>query len=278
MTERIDAHHHLWRYSAEEYGWIDDGMAALRRDFLPSHLERETLGANIDGAVTVQARQSPEETNWLLSLAANSQLIRGVVGWANIAGPGFAAELESLRERSKLKGLRHVIQAESDDDFILGADFNRGIALLRDTGLVYDILIYDRQLPQAIQFVDRHPDQIFVLDHIAKPRIAEQMMEPWRKNIAALARRENVYCKVSGMVTEANWTTWTGESLRPYWDAVLDAFGPRRMMAGSDWPVCLVASTYGGWFETLKNWTESFSADEKDGFFGGNAIEVYKLG
>jgi L-fuconolactonase len=277
MTERIDAHHHLWRYSAEEYGWIDDSMAILRRDFLPIQLERETLGANIDGAVTVQARQSPEETDWLLSIAANSQLIRGVVGWANIADPGFAAELESLRERSKLKGLRHVIQAESDDDFILGADFNRGIALLRDSGLVYDILIYEQQLPQAIQFVDRHPDQIFVLDHIAKPRIAEQMMEPWRKNISELAKRKNVYCKVSGMVTEASWTAWTTESLKPYWDAVLDAFGPRRMMAGSDWPVCLVASTYGGWFEALKNWTESFSADEKDGFFGGNAIEVYKL-
>jgi L-fuconolactonase len=278
MTERIDAHHHLWRYSAEEYGWIDDSMAVLRRDFLPSHLESETLGANIDGAVTVQARQSPEETDWLLSIAATSQLVRGVVGWANIAGTGFAAELESLRGRSKLKGLRHVIQAESDDDFILGADFNRGIALLPDSGLVYDILIYERQLPQAIQFVDRHPDQIFVLDHIAKPRIAEQVMEPWRKNISQLAKRENVYCKVSGMVTEASWTTWTTESLNPYWDAVLDAFGPRRMMAGSDWPVCLVASTYGGWFEMLKNWTESFSADEKDEFFGGNAIEVYKLG
>ncbi len=277
MTDRIDAHHHLWHYSAEEYGWIDDSMAALRRDFLPRDLEREAQTAGIDGVVAVQARQTLEETEWLLGLAAESRLIRGVVGWAPIAGEDFEAELDKLRGHAKLKGLRHVLQAEPDD-FLLGADFNRGIAALLQTQLVYDILIYERHLPQTIAFVHRHPEQVFVLDHVAKPRIAEGLLEPWKRNIAELAKRGNVSCKVSGMVTEADWTAWTANTLRPYWDAVLEAFGPARLMAGSDWPVCLVASGYRQWFQVLEMWTAPLSGAERERIFGGTATEIYRLG
>ena len=177
----------------------------------------------------------------------------------------------------KLKGLRHVVQDEPDDNFLNGAAFNRGIALLEKSGLVYDILIFERQLPAVIQFVDKHPNQKFVLDHIAKPRIGEKMIEPWRGRIAELARRKNVYCKISGMVTEANWKNWTIDDLRPYFDVVLQAFGPARLMAGSDWPVCLLASTHERWFHTLEELMAQLSANEKALIFGGVATDVYQL-
>jgi L-fuconolactonase len=277
MAERIDAHHHLWSYSAEEYGWIDDGMSLLQRDFLVADLENALQSGTMDGAVAVQAHQSIQEASWLLALAEQSSYMRGVVGWAPIASEAFEAELELLLSHRKLKGLRHVIQGEPDDDFILGSDFNRGIARMLSTGLVYDILIFEKHLPQTIQFVDRHPQQVFVLDHIAKPRIREGLIEPWRKNISALAERENLYCKVSGMVTEADWSNWKQADLQPYWDAVLAAFGPRRLMFGSDWPVCLVASSYAKWCETVENWTRQMSQDERELIFGGTATEVYRL-
>ena len=215
MVEKIDAHHHLWRYDAADYGWIDESKEVLKRDFLPADLERELRVAGMDGAVAIQARQTLIDTAWLLDLASKFPFIRGVVGWAPIASENFSAELEHLCSHRKLKGLRHVIQDEPDDNFILGSSFNRGIAWLKDTGLTYDILIFERHLPAAIQFVDRHPRQTFVLDHMAKPRIREEVIDPWRRNITELAKRDNVYCKVSGMVTEADWLGWSHQDLRP---------------------------------------------------------------
>jgi L-fuconolactonase len=277
VTDRIDAHHHLWRYAAEEYGWIDDAMAALQRDFLPEDLLAEMRVAGVDGAVAVQARQTVEETRWLLKLAAGCDAIRGVVGWGPIAAPEFAAVMEEFSHTPKLKGLRHIVQAEADERFLLREEFNRGIRAIRGTGLVYDVLIYERQLPQAIEFVDLHPAQAFVLDHVAKPRIREGVLEPWASRIRELAKRENVSCKVSGIVTEADWSKWTPETLRPYLDVVVEAFGLQRLMAGSDWPVCLVACGYTQWFGVLEEYFAKFSEAERAAVFGATAKRVYNL-
>jgi L-fuconolactonase len=277
MPERIDAHHHLWRYQAQEFGWINAQMKILARDFLESELEKEMSRAGLSGAVAVQARQSLQETEWLLSIAESSNLIRGVVGWAPLADESFPQILESFSARSKLKGLRHVIQDEPDIGFIAQEDFNRGIASMAKTSLVYDLLIFPRHLPSAIEFVDRHPEQVFVLDHLAKPPIRDRVLEPWRTQITELARRENVFCKVSGMVTEADWAGWQVQDLRPYLNVVLEAFGPSRLMVGSDWPVCLLASSYQRWFRTLEDFTAQLSANEKELIFGRVASKVYRL-
>jgi L-fuconolactonase len=277
MTERIDAHHHLWRYRKEDYGWIGPGMEALARDFLPNDLETQMRVCGIDGSVVVQALQSVEETDWLLELAAGSSFIRGVVGWAQIASAEFPGVLERWRGNLLLKGLRHIVQDEADDDFINRADFNAGIAALAQSNLIYDILIYERHLPAAIKFVDRHPNQIFVLDHIAKPRIKDHQLEPWGSNVHELAKRENVYCKLSGMATEADWQNCTAADLRPYFDLVLNAFGPKRLIFGSDWPVCLLACTYGRWFDTVHEFVAELSGAERELILGEVASEVYSL-
>lgn len=277
MPERIDAHHHLWRYIKEEYDWIGPGMERIARDFSPADLLDSAGSCGINGSIAVQACQSTAETDWLLAQAEANSFIRGVVGWAPIAAAEFASALERLTTHKKLRGLRHVIQAEPDDDFILRDDFNRGITALAPTGLVYDILIYEKHLPATIQFVDRHPNQIFVLDHFAKPRIKDRLIEPWRANIRQLAKRDNVYCKLSGMVTEADWSLWTVADLRPYVETVLEAFGPQRLMFGSDWPVCLLACDYGKWFATAQNLASQLSASEQDQLFGGVAAKVYSL-
>jgi L-fuconolactonase len=272
----VDAHHHLWHYSASEYEWIDDRMAALRRDFLPAELIGELADAGIDGAVTVQARQTLEETQWLLELAGRHKEILGVVGWAPISSQLFASSLDTLAANPKLVGLRHVVQAEPQG-FLDGEDFNRGIRTMRGTSLIYDLLIAEHQLGEAIRFVDRHPQQIFVLDHIAKPKIAGGEIEPWRTRLQELSKRSNVCCKISGMVTEDSWTQWSIESLRPYLDTVVSAFGPDRLMAGSDWPVCLVATGYKQWWQVLRNYCADFSDDERADIFGATAMKIYNL-
>ena len=281
-VERIDAHHHLWRYSVAEYGWIDEEMAALRRDFLPSDLKAAMAPAGIDGTIAVQARQSLDETRWLLDLADATDAIRGVVGWAPIAGEDFPGVMEEFDGRAKLKGLRHVIQDERDPHYILREDFNSGIRAMVDSGLVYEILIFERHLEDAIHFVDEHPRQPFVLDHIAKPLIAAGQLEPWATRMRELGRRENVCCKLSGMVTEADWRadpagTRSLATLKPYLDVAVEAFGATRLMAGSDWPVCLLATTYAQWFELLRIYFADFSEPERAAIFGGTAIEVYQL-
>jgi L-fuconolactonase len=272
----IDAHHHLWHYSAMEYKWIDDRMTALRRDFLPTEFINELANAGIDGAVTVQARQTLEETQWLLALASKHKEILGVVGWAPIASPDLEASLSALAANTKLVGLRHIVQAELQG-FLDGADFNRGIRTLPKTGLVYDLLVVEHQLAEAIRFVDRHPQQMFVLDHIAKPKIAAGEIEPWRTRIHELSKRSNVCCKISGMVTEDSWSHWSIESLRPYLDTVVNAFGANRLLAGSDWPVCLVATGYNQWWQILRNYFAGFSDDERADIFSATAARTYNL-
>ena len=273
---KIDAHHHFWHYNTRDYGWISDEMAVLRRDFLPTDLKPLLDSAGIDRVVSVQARQCVEETEWLLSLAEQNDFIAGVVGWLPLASPEFPALLERFAANPKLRALRHVVQDEPDDRFILGEEFNRGIDRLINTHLVYDILIFERHLPYAIEFVKRHSEeQIFVLDHIAKPKIASGELQPWADNLRQLAAFPNVFCKLSGLVTEADIHSWTPEQLRPYMETVLEAFGPDRVMFGSDWPVCTCATTYSRWRGVVGDFIASLSEHEQAQIMGGTALKAY---
>ena len=273
---KIDAHHHFWHYNTQDYGWISDEMAVLRRDFLPADLKPELERAGIDRVVSVQARQCVEETEWLLKLAEENDFIAGVVGWLPIASPEFPALLERFAANPKLRAIRHVVQDEPDDRFILGEAFNRGIDRLLSTGLVYDILIFERHLPYAIEFVKRHSEeQIFVLDHIAKPKIAAGEMQPWADNLRKLAAFPNVFCKLSGLVTEADIHHWTPDQLRPYVETVIDAFGPGRVMFGSDWPVCTCATNYSAWRDLVGEFISRLSEPEQAQIMGGTALKAY---
>lgn len=272
----IDAHHHFWSYDPVEYGWIDDAMAVIRRDFLPADLRAQIEAVCVDGVISVQARQSLAETAWLMEFAMANDFIRGVVGWVPLVSPSVADDLATVAG-PKLKAVRHVLQGEPDERYMLREDFNRGIDCVGRLGLTYDILIFERHLPQTIEFVDRHEDMVFVLDHIAKPRIREGVLEPWRANIRELARRPNVYCKLSGLVTEADYRAWTPEQLKPYMQTVLDAFGPNRLMFGSDWPVCLVATQYARWLEIVKEFIAPLSPEDQHQVLGGTTIEAYRL-
>ncbi len=252
-------------------------MASLRRDFVPADLQAAMAGTGITGVVSVQARSTIDETWALLNWGEQQGFIRGVVGWVPLLDPDLNRLLPTVAKYPKMRGVRHVVQDEPDPNFILRDDFNRGVAALKPYGLVYDILIYEHHLPQTVQFVDRHPNQVFVLDHIAKPRIKDRILSPWRENIRELARRPHVYCKVSGMVTEADWKAWTPESLQPYFEVVLEAFGPQRLMFGSDWPVCLAATSYSRWYEVVSDWVKPLSVGEQAQFWSETAIEVYSL-
>jgi L-fuconolactonase len=271
---KIDSHHHLWRFNPDEYSWLVD---PIRRDFLPADLQRELSSASIDAAITVQARQTLEETRWLLELAAQNDFIKGVVGWVPLIAPNIAATLEQFSAHPKLRAVRHVLHDEPDDNYILRPDFNRGISLLAHHKLAYDILIFERHLPQTIRFVDQHPNQIFVLDHLAKPRLKLNEISPWRENISELAKRPNVSCKLSGLATEADHANWTTAQLRPYMDTVLDAFGPKRLMFGSDWPVCLLAVTYQRWAEIVQAFIAQLSTTEQQRIWSETALAAYNL-
>ncbi len=275
---QIDSHHHFWKYDPVQYEWIGPDMSVLKRDFLPADLADEIEPAGIDGVVSVQARQTVEETAALLAMAAEHEFIHGVVGWVPLASPDVAAVLEPLAQSPCLKAVRHVVQDEPDDAFILGDEFNRGVSQLKRFALVYDILIYARQLANSIRFVDRHPDQSFVLDHIAKPMIqAAEFPRAWADELRGLARREHVVCKFSGVVTEVRDAAWSAELIRPYWDAALEAFGPKRLMFGSDWPVCLLRSGYGQWVSTVRELIADLTPAEQSDIMGANACRVYGL-
>jgi L-fuconolactonase len=276
-NEYIDAHHHLWRYSPPGQPWMSDSMEGLRRNFLVDDLRAATTGVGITGTIVVEAERSIEETLWLSQIAANDDLVRGIVGWAPLTHPKIASELERIAHLPKLRGIRHPIHDEPDDQFVLREDFNRGIAALKQFNLRYDILIFEKHLPQTIQFVDRHPDQVFIVDHIAKPRIRDRALSPWKDNLCELARRQNVYCKLSGMVTEADWNAWADESLSPYIDVVLRVFGPKRLMFGSDWPVVTLASSYKRWWETVRIAIAQLSPSEQEWILSRTAIESYGL-
>jgi len=273
----IDSHHHYWHYNPAEYNWIDDSMKAIRTDFFPEKLEKTIHEAGVDGVISVHARQSVEETEWLIGLAHQNPFMKGVVGWLPLCQDDIEVYLIHHSGEKILKGIRHVVQGEADPDFILGKDFNRGISLLKRYSLVFDILIVERQLPNTIKFVDLHPNQPFVLDHIAKPLIGRNELSPWKENIRELAKRENVSCKLSGMVTEADYHHWTPEQLLPYFEVILEAFGPDRLLFGSDWPVCLVATSYKGWADLVRKNISSLSATEQANIMGENAIRIYDL-
>ena len=274
---RIDAHHHFWRYTPGEYGWIDDAMAAIRRDFLPADLAPEIAAAGIDAVISVQARQSLAETEALLGFASSHPWIVGVVGWVPLIDPGVEDLLVQLAAHPRLKGMRHVLQAEPDS-YMDRPDFNAGLARLRTHRLAYDILICHPQLPAAIRLVDRHPDQVFILDHIAKPPLRTHELQPWARNLAEFARRPNVFCKLSGVVTECDYSHWTWEQILPFMLAALEAFGPARLMFGSDWPVCRVATGYTAWVRTVERFAEALSAAERQALFHDTAARAYRLG
>jgi L-fuconolactonase len=277
LNMRIDAHQHFWRYHAAEYDWIDDSMSRLRRDFLPGDLEAELRQTGFDSSIAVQARQSLEETHWLLQLAADSPRIAGVVGWVDLRSPDARRQLENLRRETKLVGVRHVVQSEPDDRFMLQPEFLRGIAMLEGFGLTYDILIYPRHLGVAAEFVQRFPRQRFVLDHLAKPLIKKGIVEPWKADLRELAKWPNVFCKLSGMVTEADWASWKAKDFGPYLEAAFEYFGPQRLMIGSDWPVCTVAGSYSTVMNIVMEYLSKYPEEVADAVLGSNAQRFWGL-
>lgn len=272
----IDTHHHLWRYNADEFDWITGEMQSLRRDFLPDDLRQQMQQAGVDAAIAVQARQSLEETHWLLEQSAAHPCILGVVGWAPIMADDFADTLQTLRTDKRLLGLRHVVQAEPSG-FLARPEFHRGMREITRSGLVYELLVYQHQLEEAIAVVDRHPHQRFVLDHCGKPDIRHDGWKSWNTTIKDLARREHVVCKLSGLVTEADWTRWTEEEITPYLHSVIEAFGADRCMAGSDWPVMLLASSYPKWWCILREAIQNASEGEQAKMLGDTAMNVYGI-
>ena len=275
---RIDAHQHFWDYDPAEYAWIDPGaMRALARSFGPDDLAPHLSATGLDGCVAVQARQHHGENDYLLGLASASPVVRGVVGWVDLAQPAVDADLERWAGHRLFKGVRHIAQGEPAG-FLVREAFVCGVARLARYGLSYDILIFADQLAEAVALVDRCPDETrFVLDHLAKPRIAGGAVEPWRTDLAELARRPNVSCKLSGLVTEADHARWTPGDLTPYMDTVLEAFGPRRVMYGSDWPVCLLAASYDRVYDVAASFVSRLSASEQEAIMGGNASAFYGL-
>jgi L-fuconolactonase len=272
---RIDAHQHFWRYTVEEFDWLNGPLAPLQRDWLPSDLNPLLTAAGVRGTVAVQARQTVEETRWLLQLAAQNEQILGVVGWADLRHEDFPEVLESIANRQKLCGLRHVVQGEPAG-FMDGGEFNRGIKKLGSLGLSYDILIFAPQLEEATRLVDRHPNQIFVIDHIAKPDFTGVHDRSWDTALRELARRPNVTCKLSGIVTEVG-PSWTRALLQPYFDTVFEAFGPRRLMAATDWPVLSPLCSYTGWWAVLESVLSELSKEEREEVEGGVATRTYGL-
>ena len=273
----IDSHQHFWRYTPAEYPWMKPEWP-IRRDFLPEDLAIEMARVDIHGCVAVQAQQTVAEARWLLSLADRHDFIKGVVGWVDLQSPRVEEQLAELSTHPRFVGVRHVVQDEPDDDFMLRPEFLRGLARLKEFDLTYDLLVFPKQLPAAIEVVERLPEQSFVLDHIAKPFIRDGTLEPWRELIRELAQAPNVWCKVSGMVTEAKWRGWQPDDFRPYLDVAFEAFGIGRLMFGSDWPVCTLAGSY----EQVRKLVDEYAAQLPPAahakLFGKNAMAFYQLG
>ena len=274
---RVDAHQHFWRYEPVEYGWIDESMPRLRRDFLPRDLVPEMARAGVDACVAVQARHSLGETRWLLGLADAHPFIGGVVGWVDLQAPDLRAQLETLRRHRKLVGIRHIAQSEPDDRFLVRPAVVRGVAMLAEFDLAYDILVYRRQLPAAAELAGLLPRQRFVLDHLGKPDIRGREFKIWERDVRALAAHANVSAKLSGLVTEADWQRWTAADIRPYLDVAFDCFGPERLMIGSDWPVCTLAANYQRTLSVVTDYLAARPANERDAVLGGNAVRFWKL-
>jgi L-fuconolactonase len=274
---RIDAHHHFWKYDPIEYGWIGDSMQVLKLNYLPEQLRDIATSSGITGVVSVQARQTIEETQWLIELAQRYELIRGVVGWAPLSTPELSHLLEEWTHHGWLKSIRHVVQDEPDG-FMDAAAFNQGIDVLPRYDLAYDILTYARQLPEAIRLVDRHPKIRFILDHISKPTIQSSQFDvEWEKNLRELSKRTNVACKFSGVVTEVRDEKWNADLLRRYWDVAWECFGDNRLMFGSDWPVCLLKASHLEWTQTCKALIVSHSPAQQQSFWHDAAVHWYQL-
>jgi len=274
---RIDAHHHIWKYDPVRDAWITDEMVALKKDFLPGDFHVELLKNNFDGSVVVQTDQSEIENDFLLNVVARNDFIKGIVAWVDLQAKNLDDRLTFYHKFEKIKGFRHVLQSEADRALMLKPAFINGIAQLKKFGFTYDILIFADQLKFIPEFVAAFPDQKFVIDHIAKPAIRDGEIDDWKNDIKEVAKYENVFCKISGMVTEANWKNWKEEDLFPYMDAIVESFGTGRIMFGSDWPVCLVAASYEQVWRVVHEYFSAFSRSEQESVFGRNAIQFYNL-
>ena len=276
MNNRIDAHQHFWKFDPVRDSWIDETMQNIQRDFLPEDLLPLLKENQFSGCVAVQANQSEDETNFLVNLAAKNDFIKGVVGWVDLRGVTIEERLNHFSNYKKIRGFRHVVQGEADD-FMLRKDFQNGIAALKQFNYTYDILIFHRQLPAAISLANQFPDQPFVIDHIAKPDIKSGDILSWKKGIEEISKAENVWCKISGMVTEANWKTWDADDLKPYLDVIFENFSADKLMFGSDWPVCNVASDYTEVVKTLEDYIAQLSSQGQNKIWHENATSFYKL-
>jgi len=275
---RLDAHQHFWKYNPSDYEWISDAMPQLKRDFLSNDLAPLLQSNNFDGCIAVQARQTAFENDFLLNLAKDHNIIKAVVGWVDLQSPDLERRLHYYQQFPVLKGFRHIVQDEPDDQFLLKKSFIEGVQQLNKFGFTYDVLVYEKHLPVVIKFLKYFDNQSFVLDHIGKPNIKNPVNENWKNAMYALAQYPNLYCKISGMVTEAAWHHWAVEDFKPYLEIVFDAFGAERVMVGSDWPVCLLATKdYNSVIGIVENFTKGFSEPEKEKIFGANAARFYNL-
>ncbi|MFK7844018.1 MAG: amidohydrolase [Rhodothermales bacterium] len=277
MSLYLDTHQHFWKYDPVQYAWIDDTMDVIQRDFLPEDLEPVLKANGIAGCIAVQADQTEEETQFLLDLAGNHDFIKGVVGWVDLRAPDVHDRLAYFAQHPKLKGIRHIVQGESDVNFLLRDDFIRGLRALKRHKLTYDILVFPHQLGAALELVRLLPEQSFVIDHMAKPYINDQFIDGWAVLMKAIAQHDNVHCKVSGIITEANWAHWSYEDIEPYLDVVFSAFGTKRTMFGSDWPVCLVAGSYKRMLGLIQRYTDGFTEQDKTAFFGSTGAAFYDV-
>ena len=273
---RLDAHQHFWEYDAQRDSWIDDSMSVLKSDYLPEQIEPLLKEKELEGCIAVQANQSEKETEFLLALAEAYSFIKAVVGWVDLCSENIEKRLEYYAQNPFLKGIRHIVQAEPEN-FVLKPEFQRGIGFLSQFNLVYDLLVYPSQLESGIELVSQFPDQKFVLDHCAKPQIKIQEIKKWTRDIRRIAEEENVFCKVSGLVTEADFKNWKPSDFLPYLEVVFDAFGEDRVLYGSDWPVCLLAASYEKTYQLIDDYTIEHSADARRKFFGDNAARIYNI-
>ncbi len=275
--KRIDSHQHFWQYNPAEHTWMTAAMNELKRNFMPVDLAPLLSQINFDECIAVQARQSLEETNWLLKLAAEHDFIKGVVGWVDLRSPDIHETLLGYSNQDKLVGVRHVLHDEPDDYFMLQPAFQNGIAALQEFNLTYDLLLFPKHIPIAMQLVEKFPDQPFVVDHIAKPLIYKKALYPWKEDMKELAKYPNVYCKLSGMVTEAKWNDWKEDDFKQYLDIVTDLFGTNRIMIGSDWPVCTLSGNYSATMNIVIKYANQFSKQISDAILGGTCSNFYKI-
>ena len=272
----IDSHVHFWKYNKADLPWIDRNMKILQKDYLPSELELTLKRNHVDGCIAVQAMTAEVETRFLAELANTNTIIKGVVGWTDLRANDAEKKLTEFKEYPAIVGMRHIVQSEPDD-FLYDEKFRAGVSLLKEFGYTYDILIYPKQLKAATDFVRAFPDQIFIVDHCAKPDVKNKEMEVWRKGLTDLAMFPNVSCKLSGLITEAGWKEWSPVDFYPYLDVVFESFGVERLMFGSDWPVMLLSGIYVQWKSLLEKYMENFLVEEKEAVFGLNARRIYNL-